>query len=309
MADTKDLLKLAEEIIDTNANLTENAKLPFTELAESLSAIQLGDDITKPLLALLSLPDEQFKIISPILLVEFAKDFHDSNNQLIMLQTFNAQGITLENFADDINTLIDEIDNINDELSQTKKDFLKQIFMDLYNSISEIRGIPKHIIEIPLELCNENAKIPCYANPTDSGMDIYALEDITIHPGETIVVPTGLKVAIPVGYELQVRPKSGRALKTKLRIANTPGTIDAGYRDEIGVIIDNIDAPIKKLYMNDNGSIAGIDHGSSYTIGKGEKFAQLVLCQVAHCSFQEIDSVSEINNDGRHGGFGSTGLK
>ena len=70
-----------------------------------------------------------------------------------------------------------------------------------------------------------NCRMPEYAHIDDSGMDLYALEDYTIHPGETKLIPTGLKFAIPNGYELQIRPKSGRCLKTKLRVANTPATI------------------------------------------------------------------------------------
>jgi dUTP pyrophosphatase len=140
-------------------------------------------------------------------------------------------------------------------------------------------------------------------------MDIYALEDITIAPGETKLIPTGLKVAIPAGYELQVRPKSGRCLKTKLRVANTPGTIDAGYRDEIGVIIDNIEPFIKDAEMDENGRLYNVLFGQSYTIGKGEKFAQLVLAEVPKAVFYEVEKVDAIENDGRNGGFGSTGVK
>jgi dUTP pyrophosphatase len=160
-----------------------------------------------------------------------------------------------------------------------------------------------------MEYCRTSAKIPTYAHLTDSGMDIYAVEEITINPGETKLVPTGLKVAIPAGYELQVRPKSGRCLKTKLRVANTPGTIDAGYRDEIGVIIDNIEPFIKSADIDENGRLYNVEFGSSYTIGKGEKFAQLVLCEVPKAAFYQVESVRAIENDGRAGGFGSTGVK
>jgi len=308
MADTKELLHIVEDIQQATADAEDKQRQPFKELADMLAQTEMGDDITKPFLTLLALPDKEFEVIAPIVLLEFNKDFHDSNNQLMMLQTFNASGVRLEDYFNDITQFIGEVDAM-EGITQTKKDFIKEVMMDLYNSISEIKGIPKRIINVPIEVINADAKIPQYANATDSGMDIYALDDITIAPGETKLIPTGLKVAIPVGYELQVRPKSGRCLKTKLRVSNTPGTIDAGYRDEIGVIIDNIEPPIKKIYMNDNGTIAGVDYGSSYTIGKGEKFAQLVLCEVAHCAFNQIDSVSEVANDGRKGGFGSTGLK
>jgi dUTP pyrophosphatase len=178
-----------------------------------------------------------------------------------------------------------------------------------YNALAEAEGVAKKNILIPIEYCRDGARTPTYAHLTDSGMDVYALEDITIAPGETKLVPTGLKVAIPAGYELQVRPKSGRCLKTKLRVANTPGTIDAGYRDEIGVIIDNIEPFIKSADIDENGRLYNVEFGSSYTIGKGEKFAQLVLAEVPKAIFYQVENVSEVANDGRNGGFGSTGVK
>jgi dUTP pyrophosphatase len=151
--------------------------------------------------------------------------------------------------------------------------------------------------------------MPAYANLTDAGMDVYALDDITIAPGETKLIPLGIKTALPAGYELQVRPKSGRCLKTKLRVANTPGTIDAGYREEICVIIDNIEPFIKSADMDADGKMYNVKFGQSYTIGKGEKFAQLVLNEIPKACFYEVQEVGSIANDGRTGGFGSTGLK
>jgi dUTP pyrophosphatase len=222
----------------------------------------------------------------------------------------NDTGITLDNIEDQLKVFEKAIDdNAGDSLSAQKRDFLKQIVGLSYNLMAETEGSAKKKITIPLEYCNENAKMPAYAHLTDSGMDVYALEDITIAPGETKLIPTGLKVAIPAGYELQVRPKSGRCLKTKLRIANTPGTIDAGYRDEIGVIVDNIEPFIKSAQMDEAGRLYNVEFGSSYTIGKGEKFAQLVLCEVPKAVFYQVESVSAIENDGRAGGFGSSGLK
>jgi dUTP pyrophosphatase len=162
---------------------------------------------------------------------------------------------------------------------------------------------------IPIEYCREDAKMPTYAHLTDAGMDIYLTEDVVIHPGETKLIPTGLKVAIPLGYELQVRPKSGRSLKSKLRIANTPGTIDAGYRDEIGIIADNIDPVIRHADMDENGRLYNVLWGSDITLSKGEKIAQLVLSEVPKAVFYEVEAVSAIQNDGRKGGFGSTGDK
>jgi dUTPase len=114
-----------------------------------------------------------------------------------------------------------------------------------------------------------------------------------------------------------VRPKSGLSAKTKLRVANAPGTVDAGYRDEIGVIIENVEPPIKDItyepVMNiENGQIdhlqvTSILYGSSYTIGKGQKFAQLVLSEVPKAVLYKVEKVGEIGED-RGGGWGSTGV-
>jgi dUTP pyrophosphatase len=222
----------------------------------------------------------------------------------------NMAGLKVENVREQYDAIYTEIDNqMGDILSHQKRDFLKQMLGMTYNALAEAEGVAKKHILIPLEYCRDGAQMPTYAHLTDSGMDVYALEDITIAPGETKLVPTGIKVAIPAGYELQVRPKSGRCLKTKLRVANTPGTIDAGYRDEIGVIIDNIEPFIKSADIDENGRLYNVEFGSSYTIGKGEKFAQLVLAEVPKAIFYQVEHVSDIANDGRNGGFGSTGVK
>jgi dUTP pyrophosphatase len=182
------------------------------------------------------------------------------------------------------------------------------------NAINETEGISKRYIRIPYEKCHKDAKTPAYAHETDSGMDVFALEDITLAPGEQKIIPIGIKVALPAGYELQVRPKSGVSAKTKLRVANAPGTIDAGYRDEIGVIIENVEPPIRSIATdfaespNDFIPVGAIEFGRSYTIGKGQKFAQLVLSEVPKAVLYEVESVGEIGED-RGGGFGSTGLK
>ena len=94
-------------------------------------------------------------------------------------------------------------------------------------------------IKLPMEKCRDNAVAPTYANDGDAGMDLYSCEDILVKPGCSVLVPTGLKMAIPYGYEVQIRPRSGISLKTPLRVPNSPGTIDCGYRDEVNVIIYN----------------------------------------------------------------------
>ena len=260
--------------------------------------------------ALLSLPEEQFVLIAPTFLHELEKSYNNVNDQMAMVQSMNVAGIRAEDAHKEFEAICKELDTqlVND-LSPQKISFIKQLLALIYNAVSEAEGITKRHVLIPIEYCREDARMPTYAHLTDAGMDIYLTEDVTIHPGETKLIPTGIKVALPLGYELQVRPKSGRSLKSKLRIANTPGTIDAGYRDEIGIIVDNIDPVIRSAEMDEAGRLCNVDWGSDITLAKGEKIAQLVLSEVPKAVFYEVESVSTIENDGRKGGFGSTGDK
>lgn len=165
------------------------------------------------------------------------------------------------------------------------------------------------MIDIYVELIREGVKLPFYANPYDAGMDVCAAEDIVIKPGETVIIPTGLKFAIPEEYEIQVRPRSGISLKTPLRLANSPGTIDAGYRDELGIIINNTSD--KDSFSDENDEMLTLDSKGNkkgvYIIRKGERVAQLVLARVPRMNLKVVDSVKEIGVN-RGGGFGSTGV-
>lgn len=258
---------------------------------------------------LLTMPEEQFALIAPVFLHEMQKSFNNVNDQIAMVQAMNIAGVRAEDAQTEYISLCEAIDNeMADTLSAQKRDFVKQLLAITYNAVNEAEGISKRNILIPIEYCREDAKMPTYAHLTDAGMDIYLTEDVVIHPGETVLIPTGIKVALPLGYELQVRPKSGRSLKSKLRIANTPGTIDAGYRDEIGIIADNIDPVIRHADIDENGRLYNILWGSDIMLSKGEKIAQLVLSEVPKAVFYEVDSVVGIG-DNRQGGFGSTGDK
>ena len=168
-------------------------------------------------------------------------------------------------------------------------------------------------IEILVEICREDVVIPSYAKEGDAGMDVCAAMDVVIQPGETVVIPTGLKVAIPVGFEIQVRSRSGISFKTPLRVANSPGTVDSGYRDEVGVIMTNTSDNkyfVKKDELEVDDLILLLDSKGNkkgpYQIKKGDRVAQIVLQRVPKMKFVVVDSVSGIGED-RGGGFGSTG--
>ena len=146
-------------------------------------------------------------------------------------------------------------------------------------------------ISVGFKRLSDDAIIPTKAHPTDSGFDLYASEDVIIEPGETVIVPTGIAVELPKGFEAQVRPRSGGTAKTRLRIQL--GTIDNGYTGEIGVIVDNIES-----HPNYYGK---------HKIRKGDRLAQLVVQALPEVTAVEIDDFTEDSERGE-GGFGSTGV-
>src|SRR5690625_4110915 len=173
------------------------------------------------------------------------------------------------------------------------------------NSHPEIDfGIPP--ISVGFKRLSDNATIPTKAHASDSGFDLYAAEDVIIEPGETAVVPTGIAVKLPAGYEAQVRPRSGVTAKTKLRVQL--GTIDNEYTGDIGVIVDNVEESTDKaIIMNDiSGGMYAYLH-NSYSIRKGDRIAQLVVQALPSVTSYEVDGDIGETKRGA-GGFGSTGV-
>ncbi len=134
---------------------------------------------------------------------------------------------------------------------------------------------------------DDGAVVPSYAHEGDAGMDLYSTEEVLIKPGERRMVGTGIRIALPIGFEAQVRPKSGLALKHGLTVLNTPGTIDAGYRGEIGVILINLGS-------------------EPYLVEKNRKIAQLVVKRVEKADVEVVDELPSSKR--QEGGFGSTGV-
>ena len=132
----------------------------------------------------------------------------------------------------------------------------------------------------------EGLDLPAYATAGAAGMDVVSAEDVTLAPGARHAVATGLALAIPAGYEVQVRPRSGLALKHGITVPNTPGTIDSDYRGELKVIL--------------------INHGvKAFEIRRGDRVAQLVLAPVTQGAWLEVSELDETTRG--EGGFGSTG--
>lgn len=304
----QDAKTAAENFVNRTQEQSDLKKRTLYKAIENLSKASPETGGFDELATLLMMPEEQFILVAPTFLETLERSFNNPNDQAAMANALNAAGLRVEDVREEYAKVCKEIDTeMVDSLSAPKRDFLKRLLGLSYNALSETEGIAKRYVLIPIEYCHPDAKMPTYAHLTDAGMDIYLTEDVTIHPGETKLIPTGLKCALPLGYELQVRPKSGRSLKSKLRVANTPGTIDAGYRDEIGIIVDNIDPVIHSADMDETGRLYNVVWGSDITLSKGEKIAQLVLSEVPKAVFYEVDDILTIKNDGRKGGFGSTG--
>ena len=142
----------------------------------------------------------------------------------------------------------------------------------------------------------EGLPLPRYATAGAAAMDICSAEDAVLNSGERRLFKTGFACAIPEGYELQVRPRSGLALKLGLTVVNTPGTIDSDYRGEIGIIL---------LNTNPKNSFDNFIDTNSVEIARGDRIAQLVLAPVTQGSVEEVDELDETTRGA--GGFGSTG--
>jgi len=144
------------------------------------------------------------------------------------------------------------------------------------------------MVKILVKKFDKNIKLPAYKTSGSSGMDLvaYIKNKITINPGKTAMVPTGIAVAVPKNYEIQIRPRSGLAAKKSISVLNTPGTIDSDYRGEIKIILINLS---KK----------------SFVVKSGDRIAQMILCPVAKGKLKEVKNLPETIRGKK--GFGSTG--
>ena len=144
--------------------------------------------------------------------------------------------------------------------------------------------------EILIKRLSKNVNLPKYETEGSSGMDLSADIDskIDLEPGESSIIPTGISVSIPRNFEIQIRPRSGLAAKKQITVLNTPGTIDADYRGEIKVILINLGRKI-------------------FTVEKGARIAQMILCPIEKAKIKEVQDLEKTNRGTK--GFGSTGSK
>lgn len=289
-----------------NKDIFDTKDSPFAFLDKAAE----DNDALGALMNLVLLPDEKFNLLYESVLETFERSMNDPTTKALLVQSFTLTGVSIDTLNEYFEEYLKKLEEELSDLSKNKIDYIKRIVSIIVKVINDGNGISKRIVPIPVELCNENAKLPKYARYGDAGMDVYATEDIVIHPGETKIIPTGLKMAIPLGYAILVHPRSGLSAKSKMRVANSIGLIDSGYRDEIGVIIENIDPPIKDFAVKADGTIVpgSILFGSDMHISKGERFAQLRLVETPICAPFIVDSVKDIGVN-RKSGFGGTGEK
>tara|TARA_B100001175_G_C19502636_1_gene639012 strand:- start:1723 stop:2163 length:441 start_codon:yes stop_codon:yes gene_type:complete len=146
------------------------------------------------------------------------------------------------------------------------------------------------MVEILIKRLSENISLPKYETNGSSGMDLAAniRNIINIYPGKTEIIPTGLALSIPKGFEIQIRPRSGLAAKNKITVLNTPGTIDADYRGEIKVVLINLGQ-------------------ETFKVERGLRIAQMVVCPIVQAELREVNDLNQTERG--KGGFGSTGTK
>ncbi len=145
----------------------------------------------------------------------------------------------------------------------------------------------EHEITVKILRTAQTIKIPEYATPGSAGLDLCSMRYCIIKPNEMALIPTGIKLAIPEGYEAQIRPRSGLALNHRIIIPNSPGTIDSDYRGEIKVLLLNMGE-------------------EPFTLSFGDRIAQMVFAPVAHAKFEDVKKLDETSRGS--GGFGSTGI-
>ncbi len=307
----EDARKAAQAVNQTSQDKIEQKQGAFEKLFAGIEQVTPSLGGFDELAMMLGLPEEQFALLGPVFLEELEKGYNNVQDKIFIAQAVNAAGQKIEDIEAVFMQLINSIDTeFSELLSAQKRDFLKRILSISYNSLAETEGVIKRTVQVPIELTSENAQIPKYAHLGDGAVDLYSPADYTIKPGETIIIPCDIKVALPYGYAFLIHPRSGTSAKTKLRIANSVGLVDSQYKGVIGVIVENIEPPIKDIAyeFDDSGRpiLTSVLHGQSYTISKGERFAQMRLVEVPTANFFQVESVDGIGDD-RGGGFGSSG--
>lgn len=269
------------------AQKNNNPESTVSEEMRNLLVAAQNKDLLGMIMAISEMKDEEFNEIAPgftknIEQVYSSREYR--NNLAMQLSVMTQYDYEQEKASYD--SVINNIQEL--DLSQEKKDFLTLLTKNAYVAILQYNEDPSEHIKVIYKKLTEDATVPTYAHSGDAGADLYASEDCQANAGDVTFVHTGIAMKIPKGYEGQIRPRSGMSAKTKIRIANAPGTIDSNYRGEVQIIVDN--------------------YGSApYIIKKGDRVAQIVFNKVPTADFEEGEVDTEENNSRGEKGFGSSG--
>ena len=255
------------------------------DLFEKLKAIT--GSAAESLMELLDMPEKQFSEIKEELIKATQNILSDKTFKENLKNNFEIMGTRAEDTTETIAYIDDLVKECEETelLTKQKKEFVFSLLNFIKDGLTDFNKNPIPSIDVNVKILDERAKMPEYAHLGDSGVDVFALEDAEIQPKDTVLIQLGLAFELPLGYELQARPKSGITLKTKCRVQL--GTIDSIYRGEVGIIIDNIGDEV-------------------ISIKAGQKMAQLVPAKVPYMNLTKVEKLNE--TDRAEGGFGSTGV-
>lgn len=257
------------------------------------------EDLLETLEGLFALEDEALEAAMPAITEQMRNAFMGPDTEKQIEEYFHQcdlMGYSLEDYSRDLeqgrNVLADMLMELHDRYSDSpvKTELIDMIYslIESFYAAIALRITSREKITIGIELVHPNAKIPTYAHDGDQGADIYAVEDVVIEPHSFgNMIPTGLKMMIPNGWAVAIRPRSGMSRTTPLRISNSPATIDQQYRGEVKILFDNFS-------------------GNPVTIKAGDRIAQFVIEKNYRGDYAQVDTV-EPNTDRGEGGFGSSG--
>lgn len=243
--------------------------------------------------------DTLFGEMKPALLDQIAKAYSSQSAQEAidhLLTEGDKSGYTLDKYIQELTVTSEVFGQVIEEIKETCvgepnktefcDEFLALIEAYILTALNQVST--RDTLNVAVELCHPNAKLPTYAHNTDWGADVYAVEDMVIQPGSYgVMVPTGLRVAIPHGWMISFRPRSGMSHKTPLRLSNSPGTIDETYRGELKILFDNFSTiPVE--------------------IKAGERIAQMGIEKSYKARYHIVTEVDK-NTDRGDNGFGSSG--
>ena len=232
-----------------------------------------------------NLPDEQFAEIHTYITVGIENAYADpSFKKELKRLTDSLSPEDYQMMMVTFGTITEEISKL--DCLEEKKSFLNLIMNSMSAGIIEMYADPYDIV-VPIQFFGDANEVPVYAHSTDAGADVFAAQDVII-PANCFgySISLGFAFALPRGWQAEARPRSGLSKKTRMRISNTPGTIDGGYRDELCLLVDNF--------------------GEELSFNRGDRICQLVLQPIYRMRFVPTANVKEIGED-RGGGFGSTG--